>query len=189
MLLNFGAGLIGGIWLAYLGYWYLLLLGLGLTIGGTFLVSLLLMPSLILIAPVAASEKLSASTMLMIPLTVISVGYTYCVMGAWTIGIFWYFAHEVSSNAIIPVVLWSYSAATAAWSYMAQKEAQTGNDYSTMSAFFNQIGCIALIVYVYTHFGDLRLYDMGVWFAVPMIISLALQLTMMVSIMKAQQSR
>ena len=71
---------------------------------------------------------------------------------------------------------------------MAQREMQAGNEYSSMSAFFNQIGCIALIVYTYNHLRYPNLYEMAVWFAVPMMVSLALQLVLMISMMRAQRN-
>src|SRR5262249_34621293 len=149
MILNFFSGIVGGVWLAILGHWHLVIIGLVLSFAGTFVVSLLLMPSLVLTLPVLSIEKLAKSKLAMIPLMLLSVGYTYCVMGVWAIGVFWYFSKDVGYDARIPTLLWSYSTATAVWSYMAQKEAQTGNEYSSFSAFFNQIGCIALMIYVY----------------------------------------
>ena len=187
MILNFLSGIVGGIWLGVLGYWYVILIGLGLTVAGTFLVSLLLMPGMLFIAPMLGNERLAQSKFAMIPLTFCSVFYTYCVMGIWAIGIYWYFAQNVGPNAVVPVVLWSYSTATAVWSYMAQKEAQTGNDYSTLSAFFHQIGCIALMIYTYNNFRDPNLSEMAVWFAIPMVISLFVQVAFMASMIKARE--
>lgn len=186
MLLNLLSGIIGGVWLAILGFWHVVIVGLALTFFGTFIVSLLLAPSLILVAPLVASEKIFGSKIVMIPLTLLSVGYTYLVMGIWGISIFWYFSRNVDPNAAIPIALWSYSTATAVWSYMAQREAQTGNEYSSLSAFFNQIGCIALMIYIYNNFINPDLYEMALWFAVPMIMSLIVQVAMMLTMLRAR---
>jgi hypothetical protein len=184
MILNFFSGIVGGVWLAVLGYWHIILVAIGLIMGGSLLVSLLLMPSLLLLGPVAMSQRLTESKLVMIPLTLLSVGYTYCVMGVWAIGIFWYFSSNVDSAAALPTVLWSYSTATAVWNYMAQREAQAGNEYSGLSAVFNQFGCIALMVYVYSNFRHLDFYEMAVWFSVPMAISLVIQVIFMLSMMR-----
>lgn len=175
LLLNLFSGLVGGIWLAILGDWNIILFGLALTFVGAFILSLFLLPSFLLIAPVAANQRISESK-LMIPLALLSIGYTYCVMGSWALLIFWYFAESVGSNAAIPTVLWSYSTATVVWNYMALKDAQ--NEYSTLSAFFNQVGCIALMFYTYNNFSDPNLYEMAVWFGSPMLISLFIHVWM-----------
>jgi hypothetical protein len=174
MLLNLLSGIVGGIWLAALGHWSVVFIGLALTIGGTFIVSILLMPSLLIVAPVMSNERLQESRVAMIPLMLFSVGYVYCVMGVWAIAIFWYFAKSVSSAAAIPVILWSYSIATAVWSYMGQKEAQTGNQYSALSAFFNQLGCISLMVYTYNNFRYPAVSEMIWWYGIPMAIALVI---------------
>jgi len=145
------------------------------------------MPSLILIAPVLRNEQLAESNLAMIPLSFLSGGYTYVVMGMWAIAIYWYFSQNVGSNATIPVILWSYSTATAVWSYVAQKELQAGNDYSALSAWFNQIGCIALMIYIYNNFRNPSLSEMAAWFAVPMILSLIVQIAFMTSMLGARR--
>jgi hypothetical protein len=171
MLLNFLSGIVGGVWLAFLGGWNVILFGIGLLLGGVFLISIAPMPSLVFIAPLA-SERIANSRIGMVPLTLLSVAYIYFVMGVWALSIFWFFGEMVGSNAAIPIVLWSYAIATGVWNYMAQSE------YAGLSAIFNQIGCVALIAYTLLHFGDLNPYSMAVWFAVPMIISLAIYVSL-----------
>ena len=189
MLLNFFSGIIGGIWLAVLGNWTVVLAGLALTFGGLFIVSLLLMPSVLLMVPLAGYEQISKSKFAMINFTILSLTYTYCVMSIWAIGIFWYFAHNSTTDAAIPTILWSYSTATAVWSYMAQKEGQAGNRYTVFSAFFYQISCIALMIYTYTNFRSPNPYDMFFWFAVPMGISLIVQIALVAFAPKAYWDR
>ena len=178
MILNFASGIFGGIWLAFLGNWHVVFIGLLLTLVGAFLVSLLLLPSMMFLAPVLASEKLANSAMAMLPLAILSVGYTYCVMGLWAIGIFWYFSVNVDSSAAIQSVFWSY---------LAKKDVQSGNQFSSMSSFFHQIGCISLMIYTYNNFHRLDLYAMAIWFAVPMSIGLILQVMMMASTIRAER--
>jgi MFS family permease len=181
IILNFLAGIVGGIWLAYLGYWHVILVGLGLAFLGTFVISLLLIPSMLFIIPFVSSERLAESRIVMVPLSILSVGYTYSIMGVWAIAIFWYFSVIVGAEATVPVILWSYSTATAVWNYLAQKEVQSGNEFSGLSATFNQFGCIALMVYVYVKFPILDPYEMAYWFGTPMLVSLGLQITLMMA--------
>ena len=70
---------------------------------------------------------------------------------------------------------------------MAQKEGQAGNQYTVFSAFFNQIACIALMIYTYTNFRNPNPYDLLFWFAVPMGISLIVQVVFLACATKNQQ--
>jgi hypothetical protein len=144
MVLNLIAFVGAGLWLAVLGYWKIVFLGIALGLSGAFFVSVLLAPSLLLIAPLM-SERVSNSRMAALPIAALSLVYTYAVMGIWALTIFWFFSGMAAPAAALPVVLWSYSTATGVWIYMAQKEAQSGNEYSTLSAFFNQVGCAVLM--------------------------------------------
>jgi prolipoprotein diacylglyceryltransferase len=96
-------------------------------------------------------------------------------MGIWAILIYWYFTKTVRSTALIATLLWSYSAATSVWNFLAQKDAQVGNSAATMSALFNQIGCISLLIYAYNHHRHMELHEMAIWFGIPMAVSLVLQ--------------
>jgi hypothetical protein len=186
LFLNLFAAVGAGIWLAILGEWQILLWGIGLTIFGAFIVSLLLAPSLLLVAPIAANPNLARSTVALAFLTTFSTLYTYCVMGVWAICIFYYFANASRASSALPTVLWSYAVATGVWSYMAQKEAQSGNQYSALSAFFNQISCVVLMVYSYANYRDLELVEMAVWYAIPMAIALAINVLMAISLSRQQ---
>lgn len=179
--LNFLSGIVGGIWLAFLGYWYVIGVGLALSFGGAFIVSILLFPSIVLIVPLLSSERLASSLFSLIPIGVLSLLYTYTVMGVWAVSIFYFFIDWTDIQARVPVILWSYSASTAVWSYLAQREAQSGNSYSVVSAFFNQIGCISLMVYTFLNFRDPSVEEMIVWFAVPMAIGGLFNLVVLIS--------
>lgn len=181
MLFNFLSGIVGGIWLAFLGEWDLVLIGVGLAFAGAMAVSLLLLPSMIFLAPIAASERAASNKLIVLPLAVLSVGYTYMVMGIWALAIFWYFSHNSKSAALFPMLLWSYSCATGAWSYLAQKDLQAGNDQAAMSSFFNQIGCLSLMLYVYLYRPNLEIKEMAIWFGVPMALSLIIQVGSMLA--------
>ena len=186
MVLNFVAGILGGIWLAFLGQWGVILAGFALMMGGAFLVSILLLPSMIfMMALLLVNEKLAASAFAMVPLALLSITYTYCIMGLWAVGIFWYFSNSVSTNAMIPAIFWSYSIATSVWNYLAQKDAQSGNNYAAMTSFFNQIGCVSLMIYTYENFHHVNIYSLAIWFSVPMAVGLVVHVAMVVSSVRA----
>lgn len=177
MILNFFAGIVGGVWLAVEGEWSLIGYGLAITVGGAFAASILLLPGIVLAAPaVAATER--GNIRIASFFGVLSLLYTYFIMGAWAIFVFIWFAGETKYT--IPCLLWSYSTATATWSYLAQKEASS-NEYSAISAFFHQIGCIALMIYAYSNFRHLEWSEMAIWYAVPMAAGAIFQFVMMLS--------
>lgn len=187
LVLNFFSGILGGFWLAFLGEWKVVALGIGMTVFGSYIVSILLMPSLIFVAPFMANEKLANSLFVALPMTVLSVTYTYLVMGLWAVGTFWSFSNQVHTNAVFPIILWSYSTATAVWSFLAQKDAQSGNSYAGISTFFHQIGCISLMVYTYTNFRHLDFYTMGLWYGAPMVLGLLTQLVLVISTTRVEE--
>jgi len=86
----------------------------------------------------------------------------------------------VGTAAKFPALLWSYAASTAIWNHMAQRELQAGNEYTPISAFFHQLGCAALVVYGIAAFPSLQPEEMVFWYAVPMVLSLIIQLRLVV---------
>ncbi len=189
MLLNLLAGIVGGVWLLLLGKWQLVALGLASTIGGTFIISLLLLPGTLIMLPFMrdAPDAQPRSALFVVAAGLIGLGYTYCVMGAWAIMAFKVMTSDAGSAAKIPALLWSYAASTAIWNHMAQRELQAGNEYTPISAFFHQIGCVALLVYGFAMFPRLHLGDMTVWYSLPMVLSLILQLRLAVQMSKLER--
>jgi hypothetical protein len=178
MFLNIFAGIGGGIWLLILGQYKPVVIGIGLIIIGRFITGFLLMPGLIFLAPLMANERMLENKLVSIPILVLSTAYTYCVMGAWALAIFFYFPRYITTyDAFTPIILLSYAASTGIWNYMAQQEARSGNDKSGFSAFFHQLSCVALMVYIYKHFQYPDLQDMAIWYAIPMSVALLVQVS------------
>ena len=59
LFLNFLSGIVGGVWLATIGQWFILATGLFLTLIGWFLVSLVLAPWYLLVTAVCAHQRLA----------------------------------------------------------------------------------------------------------------------------------
>ena len=79
------------------------------------------------------------------------------------------------------MLLLSYSASVGVWNYFASQEAKRGNPNDMFIVLFHQIGCIALMFYVYHHFlfyvyrHHLDPYEMAIWYGTPMVIPLVKQ--------------
>lgn len=173
--MNTVGGISGGIWLAILGYWKLVYIGIGCILGGHFLISLILAPSLIFMLPMA-SRRMSNSIIIAMSITILSLVYTYATMIIWTAVIFWNFTDTVRDGDLIPALLWSYAAATSSWSFLAQKDELAGNETTFVSLGFYQIGIILLMIQTYLSFYDMTPIDMIRFLSAPMVFSLFAQI-------------
>jgi hypothetical protein len=178
-ILNFGGGILGGIWLAVLGEWSLIGIGLAATIASTMLLSLMLMPGLLFSAPAAlALEK--GHYFIGILLGAVSALWTYIVIVAWCVLAFGFVVYQHHSGSIWPYLLWAYSVSTGPWTYMAQQEARADpNSFSPLTAFFACVGAVAMMA-TYLLMSRPTLASAGIAFLITMAVSFVLQITMVV---------
>jgi len=127
-LLNLLAGIAGCIWLAFEGEWGLIGIGLLYAFTGTFIVSLALLPTFLLIAPISAAAE-RGNTALAFFLGLPSMAWTYIVLFG-SCFLFMSYAAALGRTPLVPYLLWAYATALGPWSYMARKEAQSGNEAS-----------------------------------------------------------
>lgn len=144
MLLNLLGGIVAGIWLAILGQWGAIFLGLAIAFAGAFLVSLLLLPGIGLaglgLVAFERGNKLIGGFLL-----ILSSPWTPLVILVWEVSIFIVFGRRItSSNLAIPMWLWSYGAATGVWSFLASKEPEGDRDMASFGAFAAQIAYLVL---------------------------------------------
>jgi hypothetical protein len=141
MLLNFVGGIVGYIWLVFLGEWSVIGIGILATVFGAFVCSVALAPGLLVSVPaVGMYSRGGVARIASFPLMLIGLAWTFAVMCVWAV---WWFAYFMSAGvlSILPALLVAYSVATAPWVYMAQKEAQSGDGNAASTAFFLQLGC------------------------------------------------
>jgi hypothetical protein len=177
IILNSLAGLVGGAWLLWLGEWKIVLVGFLAAVSAPFWISILLIPGLIPAVPgLAALER--GHNILGTCLASISALWTYFVVTAWCLAVFWYvprLGHH--GESIIPFFLFAYSTATGPWAVMAQKESQGGGGETarlTLSAAC--IGCALILGYVLV--ASRPVFTMAIWLlAVPMAAAFLLSLT------------
>lgn len=181
MILNLLGFIVGATWLAWIGDWRAILLGIGFMFGGTIAVSLLLAPSLLFVGALGmAGER--ASKPVTIALGALSLLWTYTVLIAWFVYVFWLITDRASNDSTLPYMLWAYAAATAPWSYMAQHEARTDpNAPAVMVTFYAQLGCISMMVGTLLANHSLSLQQLAVWFVPAVALALLLQIAMLFS--------
>ncbi|GAB3739951.1 hypothetical protein GCM10028794_24110 [Silanimonas algicola] len=165
--MNFIGGLVGVVWLLVLGQWSALGTALVLLIGGAFFCGLALLPGLLASGPALMMyDKGGASRIASYPLMLAGLLWTHSVMIVWAFGAFAYFRKLSDSGSLVPMMLIAYLVATAPWSYMAQKDVQSGNESSLASIFFLQASCF--IAAVMLGVGDAGLRSSGLMLCVIM---------------------
>jgi hypothetical protein len=148
LLLNALGGIVSGIWLAVIGEWWALGVGLLGLFASHFLVSILLMPGLLIAAPAAALSERGRQGPAMV-LAGLSSLYTATLIAAWGVGILYFFASRATPHSVIPLLIWSYGVANGPWSFLASKDQQAGgNEYSAMATFFLQVGYVVAIALI-----------------------------------------
>ena len=134
MYLNLGAGIVGGVWLAVIGQWELIGIGLVLLITSHWILSLLLLPSL----PVAALgmylyQKKSPFAFVM---GFLSQFYNNLLIVATCVAAYFLcssFHKGASAVGFVPFLLWSWGMGLGPWQYMASKEPD--NEFSHITIF------------------------------------------------------
>lgn len=134
MILNSGGGLVGGVWLAFLGEWKLIIIGIVLLFVSHWLLALLMMPGLLLSG--VALKFGEKNKFLLYLFGFFSQFYTNVLMVATCVFAFLLcssFYKGTVGLSYIPYLLWSWGMALGPWAYFASKEPE--NEFSTVTIF------------------------------------------------------
>lgn len=148
-VLNTLGGVVSGVWLALLGRWTAIGLGiLGIFISH-FLISIALMPSFALGAGGFAAAK-RGSRLGMLIFALLSNLYIAAILTGWSLGVLTIFLSMAeSSSSLIPLLIWSYGVALGPWQFLASKDAQSGSgEAATQTTFFGQIAYVLVILLI-----------------------------------------
>ena len=171
-IINMLGGIISGIWLAILGEWGLIGYGLLALIISSFIIGIALIPAMIFAAPsIALIEK--GHKFIGYIIGMLGMIYTIGILSAWCLVVLITYMREATPDSIIPVLIWSYGVATGPISYMAQKEMQSGNEFSGITTFFLQIAYIITILAIL--FIRINFFDVLVIFGVVMTVAIIIQ--------------
>lgn len=174
VLLNLLGGIVGGLWLAILGEWSAIFLGLAIFFFGAFAASLMLLPG-IAVGGIGAIALQKGNSFIGWSFLLLASPWTFVVIVGWEVGIFVLFGNRFTNANMIPMWLWSYGAATGVWSFMASKEDRNGEGGgAVLAAFASQIAYIVLSVCVLWLGWSIR--DGIVAMLFPMMIALLLAL-------------
>jgi len=148
MILNFTGGIIGGIWLAFLGEWKLIGIGILLIFMSHWVLAILMMPSLPISGLAAYFYEKKKS--LGFVFGYISHLYTkLLVIGTCVLAFIVcssYFNGEISFG-YIPYLLWSWGMALGPWQYLASKERD--NEYTAITLFSASAFYLFIIISIF----------------------------------------
>lgn len=172
MLLNMFGGIVSGIWLAVLGEWGVIGWGILYLFAASFLLGFAMLPGLIFAAPIAAMGD-RANKFVVYICAFFSALYTMAVITAWCIWTLYFFATKADSSSYIPVLIWSYGAATGPLVFLAKKDMQAGNDAAMTATFFAQLAYV--LVAVLAIFFPFTILELALVFGGIMVVGLIFQ--------------
>ena len=171
-ILNWGAVIVGGIWLAILAQWALLGFGLILFFAGTWILSLVMAPGLgvgYLAARVFEKNKMASY-----PLIAVVAIYNFTVLCAWCVG-FFYYCELKAHGPYWPFILWGYALATIPWVSTYTEEAKSGDaDGSLGWVAAAEFGSLAIIISVVVGYGFQTPFGMLVFFVPVALLSMTI---------------
>ena len=137
---------VAAIWLAILGEWRAIGVGLGLLLTSHFILGFFILLGAAFGYPASKALE-SGNVVLSVILGSLSNLYTVALVAAWSFLMLSYFHGLSSGSSEIPLLLWSYGAATGPWSFLASKDQQgeNPNPGSLIHTFFLSLGYLACI--------------------------------------------
>ena len=176
MFLNIIGPVIAGLWLAVLGRWGLIGWGVLIVGLGTTCLWLAMIPGWLLGMP--GVRFISRGRYGLAAMFMSAAGlYDIAVITMWCVGVLTFFGLRADATPLLPVLVWSYSVATAPISHMAK-----GEDPSSVrtwaTEFCCQAGYIAMILALLLTGADVG--QAGTIFALIMSLSVVLRVTAVV---------
>lgn len=153
MLVNAVGAIVGGIWLAVAGDWSAIGWGFAWLLVGPWIAGLISMIPLIFGLPAATAAEKGAfgAARILGGLSGLLLGAGMLLLSLLVTG---FFLGKIREAPMLPTLLWTYSAATAPWAFLASKE---DNEFATISIFFLEAGYIVGALLVMLDGGNLSL--------------------------------
>lgn len=139
-VVNLFGGMAAAIWLAYIGQWKPLGLGIVIFLASGLIVTLLMIPTMIVGALAVLANKFGGKSLVAF-FALLTYLCTPAALIGWGYLMLTIFPRMGPPEALIPLLLWSYGAATGPWVYMLHKS-RNEPDPDHMWAF--HITCFSL---------------------------------------------
>jgi hypothetical protein len=152
-LVNFLGPCAAGIWLALHGYRIEAGIGLGFALVVPLVWSwVAFRPSAMLAGPLVARGD-RAHPILVIIIGFVAAGWQYCVIAAWTFGVFLFFEDRLGVGMPVPMLVWVYGTVMVPLSFMASRE--FGVDNASALALVFALAAFGVILVLYLQFAPL----------------------------------
>lgn len=153
MILNMFSAIVGGIWLAFIGEWRLIGIGIFLMITSHWILTLLMLPGIGLTALMGAFSN--PKNVFVYIIGYFSNLYLNILISVWCILSFiictnFYGAEYQSeiSYELLPYLLWSWSMALSPWQYFANYERD--NEYTMATTYIVSVFYLLFLVSTFT---------------------------------------
>jgi hypothetical protein len=179
MILNMLGDIVSGIWLAVLGDWGAIGIGIASLLASTIVLGPVLMPSIFLTATAFLCAK-KGRTISFICFSALDSLYTLAVVTIWCCGVLFFFVKDATSSSLVPRLIWSYGVATGPWAYMASKDQGGGGEgfASFLATFLAELAYVTIMILVL--FTPVTLAGAIKVFAGLMVVGLVVQITLAV---------
>jgi len=186
MLLNVFGGIVSGIWLAVIHDWKTLGIGISFFFFSTFILGIVLIPSVLLVAPAAYCAE-RGKTIGLVFFGALSSVYVLTLITVWCCGVLLLFMRDANEANFIPRLIWSYGVATAPWGYMASKGESEEDFGTTVAVFLAELAYLVLMLLI-TFFRITVLGGLEI-FGGFMLVGLIVQTSMLVVIQRERFSK
>lgn len=178
LAMNIAGGLVAGVWLLFLSEWRILFYGLVSIFSASWVIGLLLAPTLLLIPLASRFEKNPNGAIVIASLSQIYTTGTILIWGFCVLMLFTRIA--ASRNHPLPFFLWSYEVATGPWAFLASHDQRADpKSNSIFSVYFLSIAyMLALLAF---WLGGITGSTAFIIMAVVMSLSCAFQLAIFIA--------
>ena len=187
LILNVISGITGGIWLAILGHWWSIGIGIGFAVVMPWIYSLLSLPSTGLAFIVGFFAERGSKTFTGL-LGLLASLYQYALIAAWNISVFLFFMDRADEKSVIPYLFWCFSTVMAPLSYMAKNEPP--ESFGTwLGLFFTEVSYFIWVMFYFfgTNFLTWIYWNIGVGVLFS-LLAMSLTIVQMVETERNQQS-
>jgi hypothetical protein len=185
MTLNIFGVLAGAIWLAIIGKWSLLGVGVASMFFSAWMIGFAMMPGALL-AMASAPFLGKRLWFLGFPFLLAESIYSNAIIAVWCFGVVVFFVQEAGADATLPALLWSYGVAISPLSYMTQKSMGPGAEGfgSVVATFAAQVAVVFMGIVVLAK--GLEFHSMVYVCAGTMLVAALVQVTATFLLMREQ---
>ncbi|HVU06624.1 MAG TPA: hypothetical protein VHE10_02455 [Candidatus Paceibacterota bacterium] len=147
IMLNVLGSIVSTIWLLFLGEWRLVVMGVIFILISSFVISILLLPTMGFMYLILKSLEKNRRVLVAI-VGWLNLTYTHVIGLVWTIGIFILMFNIAGDGNVFPYLLFGYGLATGPYAYMASKEDREATG-SHMTVWLLQFAYALLFLFYY----------------------------------------